>query len=905
MVTVKKKFPLPRPRSRKPSVDLDSVPAAIGGVDGSERSRSLTPRRSFGRKPSFKFSSLRKSKKDSPKADHGDDCDGSSICSDSPEDETFVNQLFPPPPLPLPTTVVGSAVNSDVVLVDVTKNNQQPLASSIEPQQSSSPTPLPRTRSLTPSDYHYHTAPQGGCNAPLTPISHHYQTNDALLDLFSTLYEKDQFSVAYAVGVKFVEVALFTIPNHGYYKSGSYSKKRTKSAADAVRVTKLLGGFLDEMEDDNEEGGIGGLEKIETLDRLANVAHQSFEEALDYELKGNIGNEQERRDQDAANTTSQVSRIWKDYIMGGGDDGSSESNKMCSLFPVDTICSFWNLGACNNAVDDAVPMDYHERHVKKRQKFEEVDPKLLPGPVVIPQVFIKKPEKKSAAVEKKDATHGGDATEVVYRSDKYSTVAKKVSDSSADSSDSHREVVIGDEAAEEAAAGTKPMEVDLEEVPKKSHSSDSNKANNAIDGHQFRGESPPSILTEPGEDTPMVDGYYETKPVAMQPEVVKPVVVKGTPIEPVDSAGFDTDALQLALSLSMSMQDTNTAAVIVSSSSEDIPNEQPNNVNKINGVVSLSSLYEEQYHSLRNKNKFHVRFLDTFQGRNPNSTNGCTVIAPLTCIQYFTSNEQNTVSLDDSSTWNNGIPDELINQVIDEHAAAVLPEVRNKLHLEGDSFIIPSDVHDHLIEVGLLHTSQFVGVCGGNILDDDHLSAFKSSLLLLEDGGERERLKGRKVAATFFFHGHVVALHVVDGGGGGEGGDNVWIELIDSLPNPETWVERQQQPPSRVSSDSMDCEEREEEQPSQPATRWSGSTDGEWEHPIHYEYDDELPQNAVRVRCTDVEHFDTLLRHYACSKFSMEEQLFIDSTLWEDCNSYCESAFDPRIFQAFIWAEAA
>ena len=65
------------------------------------------------------------------------------------------------------------------------------------------------------------------------------------------------------------------------------------------------------------------------------------------------------------------------------------------------------------------------------------------------------------------------------------------------------------------------------------------------------------------------------------------------------------------------------------------------------------------------------------------------------------------------------------------------------------------------------------------------------------------------------------------------------------------------------------------------------------------EYDDRLPLNAVRVRCVD-DCFDTLIRHYAVSKFSREEHFFIDQTQWEDNNSH----FDPRVFQAFIWAEA-
>lgn len=174
--------------------------------------------------------------------------------------------------------------------------------------------------------------------------------------------------------------------------------------------------------------------------------------------------------------------------------------------------------------------------------------------------------------------------------------------------------------------------------------------------------------------------------------------------------------------------------------------------------------------------------------------------------------------------------------------------------------------------------------------------------MLLDDERERERLKGRKVAATFFFHGHVIALHVVRGDDR-DGNDDVWVDLIDSLPNPNTWINC---PPS-VSNNAVGCEEREHSSSSQPTVScWGKDTGEEWETPpMMMEYEDELIQNAVRVRCTDMEHFDTLIRHYAISKFSGEEVQFIDSTIWDDSSSYCEYSFDPRVFQAFIWAEAA
>ena len=67
---------------------------------------------------------------------------------------------------------------------------------------------------------------------------------------------------------------------HSYYKSGSTnSKEHMKSAADAVWVTTLLGGMLD-----NNRWGRRD-QKVETLNKLSDVAHQSFEETLYMELK--------------------------------------------------------------------------------------------------------------------------------------------------------------------------------------------------------------------------------------------------------------------------------------------------------------------------------------------------------------------------------------------------------------------------------------------------------------------------------------------------------------------------------------------------------------------------------------------------------------------------------------------
>ena len=653
------------------------------------------------------------------------------------------------------------------------------------------------------------------------------------------------------------------------------------------------------VQDDNNGSG-GSVERVEQLEHLVNVANSSLEKMSKEEDDDDGGLKQESRScNNPDGMTLQMSRLWKDCIMGGGDDEPDGTNG-CSSLP-DNLCSFWNTVGknCVDVVNEAVVMSEDDEddttdidrimeqrsHDKEQQQQQQqgkkrprVDCESLPRPpeaMEIPQLFIKKEE---GSVRK---SHSSDADEVnaAGREGKESSsrnhLVKEVSGSSSSSDiDIIQEQIVPD--VMKAVTDTRAIESAQKQQQQQQQD------------EEDRGESPPSIFTDgPDSDTPMEDSTNGIK---------QPIGVQGRPMAThtqnplTNDEGFDKAAFQLALSRSMSMQggDSSVNIAVVSSSSSigemqstiptnSIDNQQQQQQSGSGGkngddnVASLISLYQEQYHTLKEKDKFHVRFLDTYQGRNPNSTNGCTVIAPLTCIQYFTSIEQNNLSTQEL-TWNNGVPDDLINQVIDVQAATILPEVRGKLNLDQDSFIIPSDVHDHLIDVGLLSTTQFVGVCGGNILNDEHLMSFKRSLLLLDDERERKRLKGRKIAATFFFHGHVVALHVVNESNDAE---DVWIELIDSLPNPENWI-RPLQSSRIVTPESSDYEERE---PSHATSnRWNDyMNDGEWERPVENDNDDELlPMNAVRVRCTDVEHFDTLIRHYAISKFSEEEQQFVD-----------------------------
>jgi len=131
--------------------------------------------------------------------------------------------------------------------------------------------------------------------------------------------------------------------------------------------------------------------------------------------------------------------------------------------------------------------------------------------------------------------------------------------------------------------------------------------------------------------------------------------------------------------------------------------------------------------------------LPTYQGRvtsgTRNSTNGCTVISPLIVVAHLKSN--------------GNVSDDEVGEVIDRRAGPHLRTIRGKLGLSENALIIPSDVHDHFVDEGVLEQKKFVGVTGGNILDSKHLDEVVG--LMMENGD-------RKSAGVLFYHAHVVSV---------------------------------------------------------------------------------------------------------------------------------------------------
>lgn len=242
----------------------------------------------------------------------------------------------------------------------------------------------------------------------------------------------------------------------------------------------------------------------------------------------------------------------------------------------------------------------------------------------------------------------------------------------------------------------------------------------------------------------------------------------------------------------------------------------------------LRENFISDYKKLKQERRIEIFGINTFQGRNSNSTNGCAVISPLVVSRHLKSSH--------------AVPDEGIVDVIDSQCVPLLREIRGKLGLGGDALIIPSDVHDHLVDHKYLSQDWFIGAIGGNIMDPCSVAEF---VKMLDQGDEKGSYKDKRTGATLFFHEHVVSVVKVPASKG-----RFYFDLIDSMPG------------------LIDKNNR---------------------------------RMATRTRCRDTASFEALIRWYASSKFSESNCNWIDKNDWDETMA----EIDPRVFQGFVWGEAA
>ena len=352
-----------------------------------------------------------------------------------------------------------------------------------------------------------------------------------------------------------------------------------------------------------------------------------------------------------------------------------------------------------------------------------------------------------------------------------------------------------------------------------------------------------------------------------------------------------------------------------SSLSSSVPHQlRSHHARRLEAIHARSDNCRDDFHSLRTANRIRVYPLNTSQGRVAGSVNGCTVIAPLIAIAHLRgkaeSEPSNAVSngdgrqngeadmLDDMD-WERsvssspggewplinddlvGVSDRIIQDIIDDDAPSILPSIRTKYNLSGSAFIIPSDVHDFFIDATLLRQDQFVGVSGGNIFDDAHLQSFLRAV--------NEDTSNRRVAATLFFHEHVICLHrlVIKPKLGNS--TEIWYDFIDSLPA-KKMLSYDAEAMTDAGQGADGVEDKCDQVESRDALEGGVDTDGP--NALLAE------EKGVRVRCSDSKSLFTMLRWYAYSKLTDNDRSYISRCAWNDGNT----EFDPRVFQAFIWA---
>lgn len=175
----------------------------------------------------------------------------------------------------------------------------------------------------------------------------------------------------------------------------------------------------------------------------------------------------------------------------------------------------------------------------------------------------------------------------------------------------------------------------------------------------------------------------------------------------------------------------------------------------------LQGKYESEFRKFQKEGKIQATPIDTYQGRIGASTNGCTVISALVVSHLLQNYKEGKTS---------GVEDSQVCHVIDRQCGPLLREIRSKLGLGGAALIIPSDVHDHLVDKHLLPQDKFLGAAGGNILDPDHIGEFLKLIASAPDSA----------GATLFFREHVVSIVKYCNS---KGADKYYTyELIDSMP---------------------------------------------------------------------------------------------------------------------------
>lgn len=806
------------------------------------------------------------------------------------------------------------------------------------------------------------------------PITKHYALTNQILAAFDSLYATNTSQsdlLAYALGLQFAEMALLEIPRHGYYYSSRHEKERLQSSYDALRVTDMLKNLVKSMElrDEQEEKegrmmgkGMGDekwkcrVNEHRMREREVSVFSKLAREHANEKTLANYDRDRDkwiktRRAKDLKASSLKVSerecrrpsassrgggqnddeqRLCTDWVFPDGKISGAGASEICGKIidwgdsVTSVICPHSGTKGGTNVSPPTIPLPSTAATTTSSTKKQGGSTAPSPPPSLVP-MMKSRTAPASSTKSRPSLLKGGDAN---FPWPPFSPLPEVSEIGTSIYPSTHAiQVQVGVPAKVQVGI---PAKVDVgipAEGPPPSSSPRSGRM--AItEQHETEIDLERALFLS-GLDV-MPHSASPVTPPALNQETGRHLAQAGT-VAPVisdaSSGRMESDGAAVVLSPSY----------VSASSAETID------------ISTLCLLYHEDFDSLRNSNRVRIYYMDTYQGKHPGSVNGCTVIAPLLCIHHFhndsscffweeNNNSQQQPRFLDFGLFgasgitnqrkggqthpDNGIPDAEIEEVIDAETPVILPEVRDKLGLAKDALIIPSDVHDYLLEQSLLSQNQFVSVCGGNVLDDKHLGEFVRVLMTADEDKKDNAFRKKKLAATFFFHEHVICIHKLRRGKRRKNGrlveeEEVWFDLIDSLPNQRMLSKVNSEGSNKSRDGSCHGSSRRAE------LSWrdyNSGSDSDWYQSIEayaassaggsqdfsLSGHDHQPcfggyvASAVRIRCIDVESLQASLRWYSCAKFTEEDRRYINAYQWDDL----KSDFDPRVFQAFIWAEA-
>jgi hypothetical protein len=675
-----------------------------------------------------------------------------------------------------------------------------------------------------------HRKPPSLSQYQTTPISKHYEIAKQILFAFDSHWNQHLWVTAYAVGLQFVETVLLEIPKHGYFYASRHERERMESSLEAARVAQQLKDLLLEQQQQQQQYKKypNDNHQIAECDNEEVVHDRYFIEEEDAGLVPN--GDLQRVEKLLALALEQVEQASTDQEDHRGSRGAAayESSRRVT----EEELRFSQESHTHNATTTTSDWLLCEplASVCCSDSFSN-----LMGPM------------RSTAF----------ATSGLFRNNSVSAaaVAGIVPPYSPDSNYSKVS-----ERYSLASMETNSMTLD------RTHASTT----------LYTDRMP---LVKEQEESSF---YLPSYPVPVEPEAhyIRTDSLKFLPPpslaghrSSLSEIGNRSDSLLLEKALFLSGLEVSDPYREEYGRDDDVPQQRDGRISPVSKrdthssrleLNTLATLYHEDFDSLQSSRRVRISFVDTFQGRVRGSTNGCTVIAPLLCMHHLMTGEKDYPYFTGGDP---GLPDSVIKHCIDIETPAVLNQLRSSLGLSETAFLIPSDAHDYLIKNEQLSQEQFKNVIGGNILDGNHLAEFISNL---------EKSDDRKIAATLFFHEHVVAilkLNRMDS----QKRKSSWYDFIDSLPLKETL--------RRQNETSCDLCER--------LNLFKGLTDEE----IVCENEMAAVPLTARIRCLDAESLSAVIQWYACSKFTDENTAYIDQYPWDDAN--CD--FDPRVFQAFLW----